>query len=634
VDRLGPYLIEDELARGGMGVVFRARHPELGPVALKVLHPAGGDAAKHRKRFLREAEAARQLQHPNLVGVLDVGQAGERLYMAQELIEGESLAARLRREGPLPPRTAARLVSTLCDAMHHAHSEGVLHRDLKPSNVLVRHDGTPLITDFGLVRRLDARLSGTQLTEEGHYLGTPGFWSPEQARGEVGRTGPATDVYGLGATLFALLTGRPPQQGQTLLQLLDAFQAPPPDPGVEAGLDGVVVRALARDPQRRYPSAAALGADLRAWLAGELAAPAAVRRPSSLALALSVVSLGVGAAALIVAQGGGGSAPPATPETVAATSPSAAPSPAPSPSLREDPQPPTSPSASPSWLQLVTEAQRLEAAGELEGALAAYDEALAQAPGQADIHRARGEVRRTLGDYEGARRDLDRAIELDPERPLAHFIRALVREGQGEVEGALDDLDRAIELDAFDHRPYHNRGAILIELGHTERGLADLLRAVELGSRSAATYEALGNHFALEGRFDQALPFFERATELEPEDAVLWLHLARALDKTGRPGRALAAVERSLALEDRLAATWHYRGQLHFDQGAWEEAAAAFGRALDLEPEHASTWFSRGAALEFAGDREGAMRDYRQALQRDPNPEARQRLDALERAGD
>src|SRR4051794_18199295 len=211
------YEVEGVLGRGGMGVVFRARHLRLNrPVALKMLL-AGPYAGPHeRERFRREAQAVAALRHPNVVQVYDVGEADGRPYFTMELMEGDSLAQRLAGT-PQPARQAAALVATLAEAVQAAHQGGVGHRDLKPANILFTADGTPKVTDFGLARRLEG---GRGLTLTGVAVGTPSYMAPEQAQGKPGEVGAAADVYALGAILYELLTGRPPFRAETAAETL------------------------------------------------------------------------------------------------------------------------------------------------------------------------------------------------------------------------------------------------------------------------------------------------------------------------------------------------------------------------------------------------------------------------------
>src|SRR5262245_17395878 len=266
------YEVEAVLGRGGMGVVYRARHLRLNrPVALKML--LAGDCAgpSDRARFQREAEAVAGLRHENIVQVYDVGEQDGRPFFTMEIVPGGSLAEKLAGV-PQPAREAAALVVTLAEAVGAAHQGGIVHRDLKPSNVLLTADGTPKISDFGLARRLE---SGERLTQSGAIVGTPSYMAPEQARGRAPALGPPVDIYALGAILYELLTGRPPFRGETaadtVLQVISQDPVPPSrlNARVPRDLETICLKCLHKEPPRRYASAAALAGDLRCFLHGE-----------------------------------------------------------------------------------------------------------------------------------------------------------------------------------------------------------------------------------------------------------------------------------------------------------------------------------------------------------------------------
>jgi serine/threonine-protein kinase len=275
--RIEGYDVEAVVGRGGMGIVYRARHRRLNrPVALKMILAGAYASPQDRARFQREAEAVAALRHPNVVQVYDSGEAGGRPYFTMEFVEGGTLAEKLART-PLAARPAADLVAALAGAVHAAHASGVVHRDLKPANVLLTADGTPKVTDFGLARYVEG---GPELTLSGTRVGTPSYMAPEQALGRSRAIGPATDVYALGAILYELLTGRPPFKGESAAETERQVIANDPVPpsrlnaGVPRDLETVCLKCLHRDPARRYPSAAALVDDLRRFLAG---APIAAR---------------------------------------------------------------------------------------------------------------------------------------------------------------------------------------------------------------------------------------------------------------------------------------------------------------------------------------------------------------------
>ena len=260
------YEVEAILGRGGMGVVYKARHLRLNrTVAIKTLLGGGSAGPHERERFQREAEAVAALRHPNIVQLYDVGEEEGRPYFTMEFVDGGSLALKLAGS-PQPARPSADLVSTLADAVHAAHRGGIVHRDLKPANVLLAADGTPKISDFGLARRLEG---GAALTLSGVPVGTPSYMAPEQALGRAAAVGPATDVYALGAILYELLTGRPPFRAataaETVQQVISQEPAPPSrlNAQVPRDLETICLKCLHKEPARRYSSAEELADDLR-----------------------------------------------------------------------------------------------------------------------------------------------------------------------------------------------------------------------------------------------------------------------------------------------------------------------------------------------------------------------------------
>ena len=280
---LGPYRLIRELARGGMGVVYEAEREGLDRrVALKQLLAGGQATAEEVERFLVEARIAARLRHPHIVGIHDVGQEGGNPYFAMDFIEGEDLDSRLRREGPLPGREAADLARKLAEALAYAHARAVLHRDIKPANVLL-HEGQPILTDFGLAK--DVQQEGQSgLTQAGAVMGTPSYMPPEQAEGHNELVDRRADVYSLGATLYAMLTGEPPFKGATVLntitQVLSHEPVPPRkrQPGVERDLEVICLKCLEKEPAARYPTAQALAEDLGRFLAHQ---PIEARSPSA-----------------------------------------------------------------------------------------------------------------------------------------------------------------------------------------------------------------------------------------------------------------------------------------------------------------------------------------------------------------
>jgi serine/threonine-protein kinase len=267
----GPYELIDEIGRGGMGVVYRARQKGLDRfVAIKMVLSSHLASPEHIRRFHDEARAAASLRHSNIVPIHEIGQFHGQHFFAMEYIDGKSLAERLA-EGALPRNTAVRIIAKVASAVDHLHRHGIVHRDLKPSNILLEADDEPFVSDFGLAKCL---ANDSQRTATGVIAGTPSYMAPEQASGHSSSS-PACDIYSLGAILYEMLTRRPPFQEEnpldTLLQVLGSEPVPPRqiDRRVPRALELICLKCLARLPQDRYASAAALADDLDRYLKGE-----------------------------------------------------------------------------------------------------------------------------------------------------------------------------------------------------------------------------------------------------------------------------------------------------------------------------------------------------------------------------
>ena len=285
----GDYELLGKIGEGGMGIVFRARQKSLGRiVALKMIQRGALASASDVARFRAEAAAAAHLEHPQIVPVYEVGQHDGQPYFSMKYVAGTTLAKMLA-EGPLAPRETATLLLPVCRAIAHAHQQGIIHRDLKPSNILIDADGRALVGDFGLAKRVavdgeprsppfarggDPK-SIEALTRTGAILGTPSFMSPEQAAGSRGTVGPASDIYSLGAILYQCLTGRPPFQAASALDVVMMVLEQDPvlprvlNPKADADLEMIALKCLQKPADLRYDSAGALADDLAAYLANE-----------------------------------------------------------------------------------------------------------------------------------------------------------------------------------------------------------------------------------------------------------------------------------------------------------------------------------------------------------------------------
>ena len=302
---LGDYELLEEVGRGGQGVVFRARQKSLNrTVALKVITLGQWASEAHLKRFRREAEAAASLDHPSIVPIYEVGERDGSCYFSMKFVEGGQLDEVVRR-APVSISQTAELIAKIARTVHYAHEHGILHRDIKPGNILLDQHGEPHLTDFGLARLVESESTVTRTLE---VLGTPSYMAPEQAVGNNAAVSTATDVYGLGAVLYQLLTGQPPFAGGTTYETIRLLRDTEPrqprllNPKVDRDLSTICLKCLEKDPQRRYPAAAGLAEDLEHWLKHE---PIQARRtgvftrgrkwvqrnPTSTLLAASLIAL-------------------------------------------------------------------------------------------------------------------------------------------------------------------------------------------------------------------------------------------------------------------------------------------------------------------------------------------------------
>jgi tetratricopeptide (TPR) repeat protein len=656
----GRYIVQGCMAEGGMGAVYRGWDAvQNRAVAIKVMKPGVTDP-QDLARFSREAVAGRALDHPNIARVHAVGTApGGAPFLVMDLIDGESLHERVRRTGPLEPTEAARLLARCARALEHAHGRGVLHRDLKPANVLVDRAGEPFLVDFGVVKLVGQG----RLTATGEAVGTPNYMAPEQAHGDHHLIGPATDVYGLGATLHELLTGRPPFNGQSVLEVLERVISATPTPvrqlrpEVDPGLEAVVARCLAKPPEERFPTAGALALALEQQARGKARPGRADRRKRravrSAAAALVLVGV-VAAAALGGALWSRRSAPSPGPAPTAEVVP-APPAPTATQAAPPPPAAELAPSAASSAAELAARGEALRADGQRAAAAEAFERALALDPVCVAALVGRGRVRFAARDLAGSRADLERAASLAPDdpAPLAYLARTL--QNLKDLEGALRVVERSLAIGRHPEA-YATRAGIAVGRADFRAAVPDYAAACELAPRDANYANSLGTALQLSGDLEGAVRAYGRALDIDPRWADSLENRARCLQALGRQEEAARDTDRLIEVKpgaDPLCVRATRRAQGGDLAGAQAdvtralELAPGFPRALglrgglkaaagdlagaraDLDAALAGPDPARGELLEVrggirlaAGDREGAARDWAEAI------------DWLERAGD
>jgi serine/threonine-protein kinase len=643
---LSGYEVQEELGRGGMGVVYRAWDRRLNrPVALKVLLAGAYARPEERERFRREAESEAGLRHPNIVQIYDVGDLDGRPYFTMEFVEGDSLAARLAG-APMPPCEAAALVETLADAVQAAHNGGVIHRDLKPANVLLTADGTPKVTDFGLARRLDG---GEGLTQTGAVLGTPSYMAPEQAQGDSDSIGPAADVYALGAILYEALTGRPPFRAktaaETVRQVIEDEPVPPSrcNARLARDLETICLKCLSKEPRARYLSAAALADDLRRFRRGE----AITARPPGRAERLTrwlrrrwaPVAAAAGAVALAISLLGGGFWLRSERRAIER-------------GVEED----------------LREVARLQQAADWSGAAIALERArgrLGRGGPAALLHRldaaGRGieRARRERGvlgrldaihltrtilaegrfNHAAERRFLyaraDRAYEAafreaglgtPGDDPVAVGARLATSSERAPVMAALSDWAvcatdasrRAWALGVArwaDPDPWRDRARDPAAWGD-RAALAALAQAAPVSGQPAHLPVALGER--LHDLGGDGAAFLARVEQVHPDDAWAALTLARTLQEGAAPETAVAPYRRALKLRGDSAAIYTNLGLTSHARRDWNAAYAAYEKALQIDRDFGPAHNNYGLALKGEGKWDDATRHFREAIRLDP----------------
>jgi serine/threonine-protein kinase len=595
------------LGRGGMGVVYKARHLRLNRlVALKMILGGQYQNLATRVRFSIEAEAVAQLDHPHVVGLYEFGMHEGLPFFALEYLGGGTLAAKLRRDGRFAPRPAAELVVKLADGIAAAHAKGIVHRDLKPANVLLTEGGEPKVADFGL-----AKVGKSEITATGAVMGTPSYMSPEQAGGRVREVGTPTDVYALGAILYELLTGRPPFVGETPMatvqQVLTCEVVRPRaiEPTISRDLETVCLKCLEKDATKRYRTAEALASDLRAFLDGRQIAARTVgiperawkwaKRHPSRAVAFTVgILLSVGlAAAWYLVQAQRDADRQATQQRLGRNSEAVA--------------------------ALLGQCEAGMRAGDADKAAVALEAALARAAeGGADdlagpLERLQSDltVLRNL-DSAARRRWISLEHKTPDEREVAAWYRAALAEfGADPGVTPPDEVAARVTGSAVRDRLVAALDLIL-PVGHSERVRAALQKADPDAFRDAF------RDVQLAGDRSRLAELASQPGALEqPPEFVALLGYNESIPALRRREILRTAVQKRPGNLDLLMALGHTY-PLNNPAGA-DERVRWSQAAVGVAPNNPATHLSLGSALGDRGDRTGAEAEYREALRLDPN---------------
>jgi serine/threonine-protein kinase len=668
------YEVQAVLGRGGMGVVYQARHLRLNRlVALKMLLGGAYAGPHERARFQREAEAVAGLRHENIVRVYDVGDHDGRPYFTMELIEGGSLAQHLAG-APQPAGAAAQLVATLAEAVRVAHQGGVVHRDLKPANVLLAADGTAKISDFGLARRLQG---GTALTQSGVALGTPSYMAPEQARGQTQAIGPAVDVYALGAILYELLTGRPPFYAETAVATVHQVITQDPVPPsrlnfqVPRDLETICLKCLQKDPARRYATAAALANDLRRFGEGRPIQARPVgwaerswrwckQKPTTAAL-LALVLLTAGGGLWLERQRADRRG--RTREAIEAAL-------AQVPALRVQGRWPEAEAVltqarsrldeadsadlrrqlaqAEGGLRLAAALERIRLTPAIDGNRFDYRgmaEAYAQAFANAGLD-VRGDeetvavqirdsalraqlvmaldhwayVADALQDRQAMARLLDLARRADPDPGWGDRFRKPALWGNQEALRRLAaEAQELLAKDAPENGPPTPLVTLLAKkLGQEDNQAEPLLRAAQ-GQHPEDFWlnYALGEALR-ESKPAAAVGFYRAALATRSTVAAVHFELSMALLRHGEVDEAIRAARKAIQLDPKGRMAHYQLGRCLQASGRLDEAMAEYRRAIQLDPKEWMAHYGLGRCLQASGRLDEAMAEYRRAIQLDP----------------
>ncbi len=546
--KIGKFELLETVGRGGSGTVYRATDTELDRIVAVKLPRAGSFVSKEDEdRFMREGRSVAQLRHPGIVPVYEVGRAGVFPYMASEFVEGRTLAHAIasRRFGF---RDAAEIIAQAADALHHAHSLGVVHRDVKPSNLMIvmakrtaadwqgpkassaesRPRVTVRVMDFGLARRDEGEIT---LTVDGQVLGTPAYMSPEQARGEAHRVSGQSDIYSLGVILYQLLTNELPFRGnKTMLvqQMLNEEPRPPRSLNDRTWYD-----------QQEYKKAIADYSE--------------------------VIQLDPKIVAAYVSRGNSWRDVHENDKAIADCDEA----------IRLDPK---------CAAAYGSRGDAWTAKGDYDKALADCNEAIHLDPQYSQAYASRGDTWTAQGEYDKALADCNEAIRLDPQCAAAYASRGHTWNAKRKYDKSISDCDEAVCLDPKCVTAYENRGDTLYAKGEYNNAIADFNMAIRLDPKSVGTYYNRGNAWNAQREYDKAVADFNEAIRLDPKCARAYCNRGNIWYAKCEYDKVLADFNEAIRLDPKCAAAYEGRGNIRDLKREFDKANADYNEAIRLDP--------------------------------------------------
>lgn len=635
---LARYQIKKELGRGGMGTVYRAYDPDLKrDVALKTVLP-GSDSSIF-KRFAKEADAMSKLSHPHIVRIYDVGNAGDTPYLTMEFIEGKSLSEIIREE-KLPLRRAVELVRKVAQAIHYAHSKGILHRDIKPANIMIDNKGEPRVMDFGLA--LDVS-SETRLSQTGIAVGTPAYMSPEQALGKKKELDERSDVYSLGAVMYELVTGIAPFRGATsqivFQQVIDKDPVAPRKivPRLPKELEKICLKAMAKEKAQRYADAEELATDLDRFLnkkAVLASGPNIVYRVKKWVKQNRTTAAAGGSIILLLLCAGLFYIKIQAKEREIMLANRRA----------KEAEERIKKEAE----ERIQEAERKAREAQLEAERKAREAKLAaerkareaklaadttnktnkanKGNAQAVAHNNKGIEFWEGGKMDEALQEFKKALALDPNLVSSHSNIAAVYAEQGKFDDAMAELRIALRLDPDYAKAHHNLGVIYYQQRKFAQAIESFRKALILEPDSASNAKNLGNAYYESGNHTAALALYEkliaagyedvallkrtgmmyhrqkkpaeaarlftRLAELRPNDDEILSNLALILYSLDKPEEAIKNLNKAIAVNPKSVDAHNNLGAIYFNQDKKDEALVYFNKALSLDANAADPHFN------------------------------------------